>query len=244
VLSVVFLIYYSRTVSESETWQSTRKARNPIREVVLGRSRRDFAQIFVLMAGVWVGFDMASGFLPTALTQDSTLSAIAVTGALVIAQAVHAVFFPSIGLLSERVGRRRFIAWTGVATAVVCAGAFAMLASATWSGFWTIVAIALLVRITGGSVFAVTPSYLCERFPAATRGTGFGLGYSTPLLITSFYAYYQNWLGGVLPYRFTPVVLLVISGVLITVGALLGPESRGADLSAGDLSTQPEGALT
>jgi hypothetical protein len=47
-----------------------------------------------------------------------------------------------------------------------------------------------------------------------------------------------------MPYRYTPVVLLVLSGVLITVGALLGPESRDADLSAADLSTQPEGALT
>jgi MFS family permease len=232
VLCVVFLIWYSRTVEESETWKSTRKARNPLREVLLGRSRRDLLQIFVMMTGVWFASSMASGLLPSALREDSGLSATAVTGALVIAQGVHAFFFPYLGLLSERIGRRRLIAYNGVAVAVVCGGAFAVLAAGgRWAGFGSVLAIALAVRIAGGSVFAVTPSYLCERFPPATRSTGFGLGYSTPLLVTSFYAYYQNWLGHLIPYAYTPVVLLVVGGALITVGVLLGPESRDADLA-------------
>ena len=120
----------------------------------------------------------------------------------------------------------------GIAAAVVCGGAFALLAVGRWDGFAAILLVALLVRIAGGSVFAVTPAYLCERFPPATRGTGFGLGYSTPLLITSFYAYYQNWLGHLIPIAYTPVVLLVVGGALITCGVLLGPESRDADLAA------------
>jgi len=232
VLCVVFLRYFSRTVEESETWKSTRKTKNPIREVVLGPQRRVFAQVFVLMAGVWFASSMASGILPTALHQDSHLSATEVTGVLVIAQGIHALFFPFLGQLSERIGRRRFIAWNGVAVAVICSGSFALLALGGSSGFLTLVLIALVVRITGGSVFAVTPSYLCERFPAATRGTGFGLGYSTPLLITSLYAYYQNWLGNIIPFDYTPAVLLVVGGALITWGALLGPETRDVDLSA------------
>ena len=131
----------------------------------------------------------------------------------------------------------------GIAAAVVCGGAFALLAVGRWDGFVVILLVALMVRIAGGSVFAVTPAYLCERFPPATRGTGFGLGYSTPLLITSFYAYYQNWLSHLIPIAFTPVVLLVVGGGLITVGVLLGPESRDADLAAPTPRSAPRPAL-
>jgi hypothetical protein len=37
-----------------------------------------------------------------------------------------------------------------------------------WLGF----ALTLLIRLSGASMFAVTPSYICERFPAALRGSG------------------------------------------------------------------------
>jgi len=62
-----------------------------------------------------------------------------------------------------------------------------------------VLALTAVIRLAGASAFRRHPSYLCERFPAALRGSGFGLGYSTPLVLTSFYAYYQNWLGAILP---------------------------------------------
>ncbi|MFI6350311.1 MFS transporter [Streptomyces sp. NPDC050560] len=243
VLCAVFLVYYSRSVEESETWRAAPKAKNPLREIVLGRSRRDFAQVFVLMTGVWFASAIASGLLPSALHKEGHISATEVTGALVIAQGVHAVFFPFMGLLSERIGRRTFIAWNGVGVAVVCAGSFAALALGRWSGFGVMLLIAFLVRLTGGSVFSVMPSYLCERFPPATRGSGFGLGYSTPLVITSFYAYYQDWLGHLMPRGYTAVVLLVLGGALISCGALIGPETTHVDLATDDAPADPGTAL-
>jgi MFS family permease len=242
LLCVVFLVYYSRAVEESQTWKSARKTRNPLREVVLGRSRRDFAQVFVLMTGVWFASNMASGLLPSALKLEGHISATEVTAVLVIAQAMHTLMFPFVGLLSDRIGRRRTLVYNGIAVAVLCSGAFATLAAGWWSGFAAILAITFVVRVAGASVFAVAPSYLCERFPPATRGSGFGLGYSTPLLITSFYAYYQNWLGNLIPRGFTPTVLLVVGGALITIGALLGPETRGSDLAA-MAPAEPESSL-
>ncbi|GAA3547218.1 MFS transporter [Amycolatopsis ultiminotia] len=232
LLCVVFLVYYSRSVEESETWKSAAKARNPLREILFGRSRRDFAQVFLLMAGVWFTSNMASGLLPTALEQEGHISPTEVTLALIIGQGTHALVFPFVGLLGDLIGRRKALVYNGIAVAVLCAGAFWGLAAGWWSGFPAILVVTLVVRFAGGSVFAVTPSYLCERFPPATRGSGFGLGYSTPLLITSFYAYYQNWLGNLIPREYTASVLLVLGGVLIIAGALLGPETRGSDLSA------------
>jgi MFS family permease len=231
VLCAVFCVYYARTVVESETWATTRKTRTPIRDVLIGRSRRQFLQVFVLMSGIWFASNIATGLLPSALQYQAHVSATSVTAALVIVQAIHSVLFPYLGLLSERIGRRRFMAWSGVGIGVVCAAAFGTIIQGAWSGFGAVLVLTLVIRLFGASTFAVTPSYLCERFPASVRGSGFGLGYSTPLILTSFYAYYQGWLGHLMPTGYTGVVLLVLGGALVLIGALMGPETKDVDLA-------------
>jgi MFS family permease len=231
-LCAVFCVYYSRTVSESETWQTTTKSRTPIREVLVGKSRRQFVQVFVMMSGIWFASNLASGLLPSALQFQAHVSATQVTAALVIVQAIHSVLFPYLGLLSERIGRRKFLAWSGVGIGVVCSGAFATISLGWWSGFGAVLLLTLVIRLSGGSTFAVTPSYLCERFPPAVRGSGFGLGYSMPLILTSFYAYYQGWLGHIMPSGYTAAALLVLGGALVVIGVLMGPETKDVDLAA------------
>lgn len=231
LLCLVFAIYYYRSVAESATWRAATKSAHPIRDVMTGPQRRNFIQVFVLMSGIWFASNMASGLLPSELQFQGHVSASAVTGALVIVQAIHAVLFPYLGLLSERIGRRKFMAYNGIAIGVVCAAAFAVVGLGLWTGFSAVLLLTLVIRLSGGSTFAVTPSYLSERFPPAVRGSGFGLGYSLPLAVTSFYAYYQDWLGHLMPSGDTAVVLLVLGGVLVFVGALIGPESKDVDLS-------------
>lgn len=237
VFGVVFLIYYSRTVRESPVWLAAAKSGksekrpSPVRTVLFGSARRSFWQVFVLMAGVWFASNMASGLLPSLLGSQTTLTATEVTGTLVVAQFIHTLCFPLIGALTDRIGRRTFFIACGVSVGVVCAAAFAFLANGPWSGLPLVFGVTLLIRLSGASMFAVTPSYICERFPAAVRGSGFGMGYSLPLLVTAGYAYYQDWLGHVIAYAYTPVLLLVLGGVLILIGALIGPETRDADFS-------------
>jgi MFS family permease len=231
LLCAVFCVYYARTVKESETWQHAAKSRTPIRDVLVGRSRRQFVQVFVMMSGIWFASNLASGLLPSALQYEAHVSASSVTAALVIVQAIHSALFPFLGLWSERIGRRTFLAWSGVGIGVVCAAAFATISLGWWSGFGAVLLLTLIIRISGGSTFAVTPSYLCERFPPAVRGSGFGLGYSMPLVLTSFYAYYQGWLSHIMPSGMTAAALLVLGGALVLAGALMGPETRDVDLA-------------
>jgi MFS family permease len=240
VLCLIFAVFYFRSVPESRAWQDTPKSAHPVRDVLAGKDRRNFVQVFVLMSGIWFASNMASGLLPSALQYQGHVSASEVTGALVIVQAIHALLFPLLGLLSERMGRRKFMAYNGIAIGVVCAAGFTTITAGWWSGFLPVLLLTLVIRISGGSTFAVTPSYLCERFPPAVRGSGFGLGYSLPLVLTSFYAYYQNWLGHLMPSGYTPVVLLVVGGVLVLAGALLGPETRDVDLSVVAGANQPQ----
>lgn len=239
LLSGVFLFYYARNVKESPIWQGSRKRTNPLKTVVLGPVKRNFWQVFVLMAGVWFASNMASGLLPATLASRTTLTATQITGILVVAQFVHALCFPLFGLLVDKVGRRPFFVGCGLSVGIVCALLFGYLAAGVRSGVVLLFFVVLLVRVSGASMFAVTPSYICERFPAAVRGSGFGLGYSMPLLVTAGYAYYQDWLTHLMPYAWTPVVLLVLGGVLITVGALAGPETKDVDLHDPELGNVP-----
>ncbi|WP_375489365.1 MFS transporter [uncultured Jatrophihabitans sp.] len=234
-LSGVFLVYYARTVKESPLWQGARKRSNPLRDVVFGPARRNFWQVFVLMSGVWFASNMASGLLPSTLAVRTTLTATQITGVLVVAQFVHALCFPLFGALVDKVGRRPFFLGCGVGVGIVCALLFAYLAADVRSGLVSLFVVVLLIRVSGASMFAVTPSYLCERFPSAIRGSGFGLGYSGPLLVTAGYAYYQDWLGHLMPSVYTPVVLLVLGGLLIGVGAWIGPETKDVDFYSADL---------
>ncbi|MFL6052902.1 MAG: MFS transporter [Actinoallomurus sp.] len=198
--------------------------------VLFGAARRNFGQVFVLMAGVWFASNMASGLLPSLLGKQTDLSPTQITGTLVLVQFVHALCFPLIGALTDRIGRRTFFLANGVTVGVICALAFVLLAAGKLSGLPLVFLLTLVIRISGASMFAVTPSYICERFPASVRGSGFGMGYNLSLLVTAGYAYYQDWLSHLVPYAYTPVVLLVVGGVLIVVGAALGPEIKDVDL--------------
>jgi MFS family permease len=238
VLCGIFCVYYSRTVGESETWQSTTKSRTPIKDVLIGSSRKQFLQVFVMMSGIWFASNIASGLLPSALQTQAHVPATQVTLALVIVQAIHSALFPYLGLWSEKIGRRKFMALNGFGIGILCAGAFATISAHWWSGFGAVLLITLVVRLGGGSTFAVTPSYLCERFPPAVRGSGFGLGYSTPLILTSFYAAYQGWLSNIMPSGYTAAALLFLGGILVFAGALMGPETRHVDLAAPVLPEQ------
>jgi MFS family permease len=240
-LSGVFLVYYSRTVKESPLWRASSKRSNPLKTVLLGPARRSFWQVFVLMAGIWFASNMASALLPATLGTQTTLTPTEITGCLVVAQFIHALCFPAFGALVDRVGRRPFFVACSIGVGVVCAACFAYLGAGGRSGLVSLFLLTLVIRVSGASMFAVTPSYICERFPAAVRGSGFGLGYSMPLLVTAGYAYYQGWLSHLMPMSYTPVVLLVLGGVLILVGALLGPETKDVDFNA-DVERAPSPA--
>jgi len=61
LLCLVFVVYYARSVTESEVWTRSTKSRNPVREVLFGSARREFVQVFVLMSGIWIASNLASG---------------------------------------------------------------------------------------------------------------------------------------------------------------------------------------
>ncbi|MFI7061625.1 hypothetical protein ACIBL3_11615 [Kribbella sp. NPDC050124] len=93
-----------------------------------------------------------------------------------------------------------------------------------------LVTVALVVVVV--STFAVVTTYIIERFHTGIRSSGYGLGYTTAVIVPAFYAFYQEGLATVMPYELTPLVFLAVGGLLIGLGAYIGPETRDVDLGA------------
>jgi MFS family permease len=146
-----------------------------------------------------------------------------------VTMAGAAVGFVLYAVLSQRVGRRRFYLAYGVVVLVVGAGAFGLLTT-TARSFAPALGLSVVIGLATLGTFGPIAAYLTERFPSAIRATGYGVGYSLALIIPAFYAFYLSGLSSVLPAALGPVVLLVLAGLLVSGGALAGPETRDVDM--------------
>jgi hypothetical protein len=98
-------------------------------------------------------------------------------------------------------------------------------------GWITLTALATLTQIFYVGPFGVLPAYINERFATSVRSSGWGVAYSTAVIIPSFFPYYMLWLGQLMPFVYTAGPLLAFGGILIVVAAACGPETRGVDLT-------------
>lgn len=226
LLAFAFVAYYAKTVPESEVWKDTPRTESPLRELFQGNSGRSFGQVFVMMTGVWLTLYMVSAVLPGLLKSTIKLSATQVTTVVLIANAILIGGYIAAGIISQRTGRKPFFIVFGVVAAVLGSVVFGVIVNLSASSFALVLVLTIVVNLLVVSCWGVITTYINERFHTGIRASGFGLGYSLAVVIPSFYAFYQSWLSHVMPSKYTALVLLVIGGVLISVGAAMGPETR------------------
>jgi MFS family permease len=241
-LAVAFLVYFVRRVPESEAWEHSEPAAervSPLRQLFTGTNRRSLAQVFILMTGVWIALNISASVLPGLTSKVAGLTPTQLTVALIIASGISTVTYPLAGLVSQRIGRRPFYIGVGLLVAVVGGGATALLAGATDPSFGAAVTLLTVAFATGILTFGPIAAYMTERFPASLRSTGYGIGYSLALVIPAFYAYYLVGLGALFSPTYASAILMAVGGLLVTVGALLGPETREVDMGAPEPDGQP-----
>ena len=236
LLAFGFVIWYARFVKESVAWENAPKAKAPIAELFRGANLRNFLQVFLMMTGIWLSLNMVSAVLPDLLKKPVGLSATQVTIVLVIANLVLALAYIGGGVLSQRIGRRPLFLLTGIVTATLGPLVYWIIVGRVVTGFAGILLLTILVSILVIAIWGVVTTYINERFHVGVRASGYGIGYTLAVIIPSFYAFYQAGLAGAfgMPLPYTPLVLLVIAGVLIVVGAALGPETRDVDMAASE----------
>jgi predicted MFS family arabinose efflux permease len=236
ILALLFLLYY-RGIPESTLWLEAEKSEAPLREVVSGSHGRNLVQILIMMLGFWFGSQAAIGVMPGVLIQHLHVPSQTMTNGLLVTSFIQFFGFVAFGLLSQMIGRRLAIIISGAEILILGCGLYAAAIAHGLGGggpaFTT--AIACLFYLLVVSPWGIVTTYLCERFPTHLRASGYGIGYSLAVVIPAFAGLYMLGLRAFMPYVYTPVVLVGISGLLIIIGAVMGPETRDVELHAPDL---------
>lgn len=230
IFSVIFVLFYVFKVSESEEWEKTEKAKVPFFELFRGKSGLNFLQVFTLMSGLWITQNVVTLALPTELLDGILgISGIPLTLILLIAFFCMIFTYVMTGVLSQKIGRRKFFMISGSTTAIVGSALLSIIVYADNLSTWLIGVIVVVFGIVATAPWGVITTYMNERFQTDVRASGFGMGYSLAVVIPSFYAFYMTWFGHVMPDRLTAVALLFIGAVITVVGASVGPETKDVD---------------
>jgi MFS family permease len=233
VLALSFVAWFARQVEESEVFQAEGGSEEaPVKQIFSRATIGHFAQIFLLMTGFWLSLNTVVAVLPDLLKDPVGLSDTEASFALMVAAVANAAGYIAVGWLAQRFGRRPFLIAWGISAAVLGTIVYwTLLTSKPSSLAAAIVLTALLVALVGPCWGMIT-AYINERFHTGIRASGFGLGYSLAVVLPSFYAFYQSLLGHVMSSTYTVLPLLVLGGLLITIGGALGPETRDVDMGA------------
>lgn len=233
LLAGVLALYYVFAVSESEIWEvdaSKPKDKLPLTDLLRGKSGRNLLQVLIMMTGFWLTQNIITIFLPTGLLVKTLhLSGFEVTATLLISYSVLFFSYIASGMLGQKIGRRRFFLILGPTIAILGAAIMYVLANVPGLSLPVIMFLVCLLSVVVTAPWGVIVTYINERFVTDVRATGFGVGFSLSVIIPSFYAFYMNWLGLVMPFTVTPAVLLFIGGVIGTLGAFMGPETKDVD---------------
>jgi MFS family permease len=237
------LYYYTTSVAESELFEAAAESEggggSPIIELFKGPNLWSFLQVFVLMGGFWLTLYTAAAMLPGLLTSELELSGTQLTITLVIAYLILAGAYITAGVTSQRIGRRTFLIAASLVMATVGTFLYYVLVGTTPQNFFAIIVLVTVITVLVTWVWALATVYINERFHTGVRASGFGIGYSLAVIPPAFYAFYQSGLANFMPFKYTPLPLLVIGALFILVGAVWGPETKDVDFEE-DVDPSPE----
>jgi MFS family permease len=239
LMAFALVYYYVREVHESEVFEESGGTESPLRELFRGQNLWSFLQVFVLMAGFWLTLYTASAMLPGLLTSELGLDGTSLTITLSIAFLVLVGAYMAAGVLSQRIGRRPYIIGNAIVMGTVGTLLFYLLISTAPENLFVVILYVTLIVVVVTAPWGLTTTYVNERFQTGVRASGFGLGYSLAVIPPAFYAFYQAGLASFMPFKYTPLPLLVIGALLMLVGAVWGPETKDVDFEA-SASPTPE----
>jgi MFS family permease len=236
LLAGALFLYYYFMVPESQVWRSSKKSEAPLKELFAGADLRRLGQLIVVVSGAWLTLDATVAALPGVINTVLGVKSADVNTGIMIGAALAVPMMPLIGVLGQKFGRRPVIALFGVLNLVPASALYYVLvAGAYHNSVKSIALIALLLVITI-PVWAVITPYLAESFRTEIRSSGYGVSYSFATILPGLYSIYMLGLANFMPYEFSPIVLLALGGLMLSLGALAGPETKHVDFNQESLS--------
>ena len=133
------------------------------------------------------------------------------------------------GHLSTTVGRRRLLIVWGLVAALIAPWVWRATISAADVGRAAMLAATLQVITV--AAYGPVAAYLSERFPVQVRSTGYGSAYSLSLVTPALYPFYLPLLEPSAGRTGSVLILIVLGGFLMVVGAALGPALGPRDVA-------------
>lgn len=235
--SLFLLWYYRRHVADAPTVVVSRRralasSTTPLglRAVLAGPYAGGFWQVFGIMSGLWLMTNMVVMHLTTELSASVGLSSGQATTVMGVACATQALVMGMTGHLSTRTGRRTYLVGAGVLAAVAAPVIwFATLGTGSLPAAMAGAAALHVVTVTA---YGPMGAYLCERFPAHVRSTGYGSAYSLSIIVPALYPFWLPPVQSALGANTAVGGVLVLAGLLVAGFAALGPRLARADLDA------------
>lgn len=237
LLAILVAWFLRRNVDDSETWKEAadaarkNRAPSPLRQILKGASGRAFGQAYLFMTGVFFISNMSGSVVSQFLLMNKGFTATDLAHTNLATPVPGMACFILLGWLSDHIGRKRAIMLAGALALVFYPIVISLIGAGGLAGNWSALTLcAVAAQMLTGCVFGVAPSYINERFATSVRSSGWGVAYSTAVIIPSFFSYYMIWLGKIMPFAYTAGALAAIGGAIVIVAATLGPETRGIDL--------------
>jgi MFS family permease len=231
LLAGALFLYYYLAVPESEVWRSSKKSAAPLKEIFAGADLRRLGQLIVVMSGAWLTLDATVAALPGVINTVLGVKSPDVNTGILIGAAISVPIFPLIGVLSQRFGRRPTLIVLGLLNLGPASALYYVLMAGAYHDSAMLVGLIALILVLTIPVWAVITPYLAESFRTEIRSSGYGLSYSLATILPGFYSFYMLGLAKLMPYEFSPVVLLGLGGLMVSLGALAGPETKHVDFN-------------
>jgi len=238
LLAGALCLYYYFLVPESDVWRSSKKSKAPLKEIFAGDDLRRLGQLIVVVSGAWLTLDATVAALPGVINTVLGVKSTDVNTGILIGAAISMPLLPLAGILGQKFGRRPVIAVLGVLNLFPAALYYFLVAGAYHDSPVLIGLVALILVLTI-PVWAVITPYLAESFRTEIRSCGYGISYSAATILPGLYSLYMLGLARLMPYEFTPIVLLVLGGLMLSFGALAGPETKNVDFTRELIAAEP-----
>jgi MFS family permease len=232
ILAWLVAWFLRRRVEDSDVFKETPRSRSPLRDMLRGASGRAFLQSYLIMTGVFFAVNMLGSVMPQLLLSNKGYTASDLAHTQLVNAWPGMATYLFYGWLSDRIGRKPALYIAASTTVVGAPITFTLLGSGTVHGWVQLTILASLCNVFIVGSLGVLPAYINERFATAVRSSGWGVAYSTAVIIPAFFSYYQLWLAHLVPFHYTAGILCALGGVVILLAVRSGPETRGVDLQS------------
>jgi len=187
----------------------------PLR-LVFAEHKAQIVKGILLVIGGMVCAQIIGFYMPAYANKELGLPATSTLFASVVLGAIGFVIAPFVGMLADRVGRKKVIFWSRAATVCALLPCFQWLVSApSTERLMTVIALlAVLLALQTAPVITMLP----ELFPKAVRTTGMSVVYGLGISVFGGFAqFFVTWLLHVTGNPMAPAWYLMVTVTLSTV---------------------------